>query len=1308
MLPITVSRFGIRKLRPSGYFCSKLIIGLITLVLTLCNSSGSLTAQCQLACRGKLNVSVGDYCQAEITPSMLLTSGPDDCPGAKFRVDVLDMYYKKPIPTSPFVTEVNLHTEIIGMVYDSVSKNSCWTKLYIEDKFGPVIECRRDTVYCNDTMAFSTPVFYDNCDPNPTISFLGEIVEPYDCDTYLIKKVTRIWQGRDNLGNLGKICTSMFWLKRIPIDSVSFPKHFTKANDCFAECNGTYLKDANGHPHPEVSGVPNVHGLSLWPSFHFYCNLSTSYEDVVAIDIPCKKKIIRVWKVVEWWCGTAVVRTFPQSIEILDTKPPVFHCPYDFTVSTAGGYTCEANVLMPALDIKDACQDTSIRVDIHYPGGILQNRNGGYIPLQPGINQVSYIVNDGCGNKDTCYVTVTVQDKTPPVAVCKKRTVVTLTRDDYVLIPAFLFDEASYDDCHIDSFLVRRMDGGDACGKSDQVFRPYAEFCCSDANTEVMVVLRVVDKHGNYNECMIFVEVQDKTPPVIRCPHDVSIACSKHNDTINLKRFGVPDYYDNCIVEMNEYVDSFLNQCGLGYLERVFVIKDNMNRYDTCKQRIYIYDTDPFDETDIIWPKDYSISSCNANLDPKNLPDTFGYPFFRDNDCSLIGVSYEDETFNYLPDTSVCFKVIRKWKVIDWCQCVYDRQTGQSVCPKWEYQQIIKVSNKLPPKITDDCDSLTLCISDQNCLKQRVTLQHEAFDDCTPDKDIISSFKIDLYNNGLFDSTYTTFGNKIKFDGDMPLGEHRFLWIFEDRCGNQEVCTQIVRVLNCKPPTAYCLIGINVNLMSIDTNGDGRLEAAIDVWANDLDKGSYQFCGNPVVLSFSSDSSNRYIRYNCDSLGMRRVNIWVTDQLTGLQDFCTTTVTIQDNNKICSTRTITANVSGLIQTPFKQIIPEVIIQLESSGGLTNQEFSGSYQFNNLMKGADYKIRAIPDKNYLEGVSTLDIVKMQRHILGIETFTSEWHYLAADVNADKRITASDISSVRKLILGIDRKYKNSLAWNLIKSDYQFPDKTDPWIEPLPNEYTISSLSGDMNYVNFTGVKVGDVSQTTWNGLGKTEIRSGVSWEWTIAPVENEHLIPVISNQDILIDGLQFTLWHNQFKRPVNGIKSGLLQINDSHIGWSEVDHGYIVLSWNAEQSIQIKKGDILFYIMSDQSNAEELELDINSDIIIAEAYTPDDQILELSLSKRNSELKNGIIFSDPVPNPFSQSTSVRFALKEKTELNYSISDLSGKLIYQNKESYSEGQHTLSIKKDVLSGPGVYLLKVEAGNFTKSIKLVMIVN
>lgn len=53
---------------------------------------------------------------------------------------------------------------------------------------------------------------------------------------------------------------------------------------------------------------------------------------------------------------------------------------------------------------------------------------------------------------------------------------VTLTRDDEIHVQAEVFDEGSHDDCHLDSFLVRRMDLGEPCGIKDYQFRQEVVF----------------------------------------------------------------------------------------------------------------------------------------------------------------------------------------------------------------------------------------------------------------------------------------------------------------------------------------------------------------------------------------------------------------------------------------------------------------------------------------------------------------------------------------------------------------------------------------------------------------------------------------------------------------------------------------------------------------------------------------------------------------------------------------------------------------------------------------------------------------
>ena len=55
-------------------------------------------------------------------------------------------------------------------------------------------------------------------------------------------------------------------------------------------------------------------------------------------------------------------------------------------------------------------------------------------------------------------------------------------------------------------------------------------------------------------------------------------------------------------------------------------------------------------------------------------------------------------------------------------------------------------------------------------------------------------------------------------------------------------------------------------------------------------------------------------------------------------------------------------------------------------------------------------------NVMNGVTTLDLLEIQRHILGITPFTSWRQMVAADVNDDGNVSSLDIAIMRNILLG----------------------------------------------------------------------------------------------------------------------------------------------------------------------------------------------------------------------------------------------------------------------------------------------------
>jgi len=73
--------------------------------------------------------------------------------------------------------------------------------------------------------------------------------------------------------------------------------------------------------------------------------------------------------------------------------------------------------------------------------------------------------------------------------------------------------------------------------------------------------------------------------------------------------------------------------------------------------------------------------------------------------------------------------------------------------------------------------------------------------------------------------------------------------------------------------------------------------------------------------------------------------------------------------------------------------------------------------NNVTSNDEVSLVLTSVNSPLNGVNTIDYVKIKRHILGLETFYNPCSLWAADVNSDNLINGLDLVELRKLILGI---------------------------------------------------------------------------------------------------------------------------------------------------------------------------------------------------------------------------------------------------------------------------------------------------
>ncbi len=857
-----------------------------------------------LACKSSIQVSLDADCSVDISPSMIVAG--ELALDAPYVVMLLDDKGKA-LPNN-MVTKDHIGKKITVKLIEGCSGNSCWGQVTVEDKTAPKIICK-DTVEvtCFKADAYPGPLAIDNCSDIIKLTVLDSVAKYLTCHPKYNQFVDKKYVAIDKYGNKSSVCKQTIAIKRIQMDSIKFPASIEMPNAL--TCNG-YLKDAKGFPSPITTGSPKIDGVSLYPSFSKACNIGLDYVDRDFGYIGCARKIMRVWTVYEAWCSAGVIKKDTQTIIIADVKKPTFTCPKDLTVSATSGL-CEGLVNFPALTgITDDCA-TTFTVDIKYPGGFIDNANGGSATLPAGFHKITYFVYDECLNSDSCRMTVFVQDKTAPTVICHQSTTVGITSAGEGYLYSANLNDGSYDACGIDSMRVRRM--------GTIPFSNLVKFGCADVGKEIMVELKVWDLQNNANSCMVSVLVQDKTLPTITCPDDVTISCDVDIDYTKLDKYGVATAYDACGATVTSTYTKDINQCRTGSIQRIFTAKDISN---TVQCTSYIYVKRISNDLNIVWPEDFTtMNGCTpADLDPSKLPAKNAKPKFNDGICDLVGASFDDDYYEIDGSGKACYKIVRTWTVIDWCrkdELGYEPAT---------YQQLIKVTNNVDPTMSITMDTLA-CTDPNSCDEGNVKIKAIGKDDCTPGKSLSWKYQIDFNFNGTFVADVTNIGrgDTINASGIYDVGKHKIIFTFEDRCGNLITKSKDFIVKNCKSPEPVCINGTSISLGQMNINGQLVRMACIP--AKSINVSSSHPCGYKLNYSFSANITDTTKCFTCMDIGRKNITLYVTDEFGNFAS-CSTYIDVQNNDPSAVSITATKLNSTV---PVDSICPGETVTLTAVG-----------------------------------------------------------------------------------------------------------------------------------------------------------------------------------------------------------------------------------------------------------------------------------------------------------------------------------------------------------------------------------------
>lgn len=1289
-----------------------------------------------LACNDLVTVTANGRCEININPEMVLED--PSLPITSYDIVLRDRE-KDTIITNGRINQKYINKLIEVKVVQECSGNSCWGLLKLEDKSIPTLICGPDvTIDCNQLTgpsvtgfplspdAIVTPIF----EPGQTTTnkylvknfdYCSDVILEYEdqmsaghCVGEISATIVRTWIATDISGNKSS-CSSTIFIRKASSSSITFPGNYDDIlgpNPSLAAC-GSWPKLSNGNPDPSFTGRPN--GV-------FCMNVTVDFHDTKIPKCRGDKsfKILRKWVVTDLCTAEQITRS--QTITVSDKVAPVVVAPANITVGTEG-LTCASNIKLPKPTSITDCSKTKYVVGYRLidpitnlptgdviVSGIVENNDSTYTitSLASGATkiQVIYSVIDDCDNVTEAFTTVTIKDGTPPVPVCDQFSFVGLNAEGIGYVTTESLDDGSWDNCGIQRLEAQLM--GTATW-SDKI-----KFTCSDAGKSYMVILRVVDKADNTNTCMVEVRIQDNSNPKLQnCPADITVGCNA--DLLNLAQYGAPTVTDLCGATIREEVrDNGFDECRRGSITRTWTATDASGNTSVCSQVITVRPTNTFNGP--TWPGDHTFPNgcAGTGTKPEDLPAGKQRPSgFENISCALVAVEYDDLVFQYVE--GFCFKILRKWTVIDWCQYVPATPNTQAK-GIWTYTQVIKGQNSTPPTITKGCNAADIKITTVDNCKALLEASASATDDCTSSEKLVWSYNLDIDNNGSTDAS----GNTNVFSRQVGFGKHTIKWTVTDECGNSKTCNTTVDVKDQKKPTPYCLSEITTVVMEQD--------GTVEIWASDFNIGSSDNCSTTANLkySFSTNVNNRSRTFTCDSLTSRNtrfnLRMYVTDD-AGNQDFCSVSINVQDNSNACTNLTDPENeeenkrasVAGVIKTELNEAIKDINLELTSTQPefpkftVTNEE--GKFGFNELFMNSDYTITPSKNDDVLNGLSTLDLVLIQRHILGLKKLSTPYKIIAADANFDNKISASDLVSLRKLILGLSEKLSDN-SWKFVEKSFVFADPEKPF--PYNKNISMASLLHDVSNSDFVAVKVGDVNDSYQKSItgNFAENRSRLDLEYVLNDANEGEIIevPFYTENEGLISGMQMSLIFDETKFEYIDIKGANLLINEESSFL--INKNNLLVSWVNNKVEKSSKGKLFSIQFKVKKSTLPYEfLNTGDGILSSEVYelTKNGEIEQrsINLTLRNSGNTNQQfqLFQN-TPNPFNNNTTIGFVIPEAGDVSFKVYDYSGKVLKQFRKYYDKGYNSIELNVNDLNTTGILFYQLDSNTHSANKKMIVI--
>ncbi|MCB0608077.1 MAG: T9SS type A sorting domain-containing protein, partial [Lewinella sp.] len=658
----------------------------------------------------------------------------------------------------------------------------------------------------------------------------------------------------------------------------------------------------------------------------------------------------------------------------------------------------------------------------------------------------------------------------------------------------------------------------------------------------------------------------------------------------------------------------------------------------------------------------------------------------------------------------------------------------------WVYTQHIKIHDTTAPEVLFNTPQ-PFC-SDSAACEGPVVYPFTVIEACGP-KGVHVSVMIDLNADGTVDADLTNagvlFGEFPYFEirGDFPIGSHIFRVRVQDGCNNATLALLPFEVVDCFVPDPVCYSGLIVNLAPVpdgtDADGDGDIdEGAVTVFASELAACDATDCSEPLRFSVNRvgetpDINKTSITLTCDDRYSVQVEVYVWDSALNpyaIQPdgtvggpnykYCEATILVQDPDNLCSNCEENVMLMGGVSTTASKMVSGVNVALHGPAMDESMDTpdNGLYAFEDVNVGGPYTIRPAKDGDDHNGLSTIDLILLQRHLLGNQLLESPYLLIAADVNNSGNITTLDLIELRKLLLGNIDQFQNNTSWRFVPKSFVFPNQMNPWQTTFPEAITVQEVTSCIHDLDFVAIKIGDLNGSVVANALEGEVRNldgdgmGLNVEDKLLTPGETYKIDFTADQLNRFEGFQFTLNFDNSALELLEVEHGFVQ--EEHIGTRYAEEGLLTFSWNKtaqHKGLNAGKAFSLVFRAKAAVRISEL-LSVSSRITQAEAYDNGLNAVPFNLTFSKQPIAaNGFELLQNAPNPFRELTTIQFVIPEYGEVEFTIHDVTGKVVLRQNAGFAAGRHQLVVDADMLPAGVLYYTVTYKGQ-TATRKMVVI--